>query len=238
MRVTPSDIGANRFDTLSRLADDLAHEVKNPLHAMVINLELLRNRIRKGEGEKALARVELIEEEVRRVNTLVEGILQLLRPWKDAGQVHLDRLMEDMRAVLELQAKLARVEFSMVLEASNALLTVRRDWFQHVLLNLISNALAAMPDGGKLEIHTRASNGEVEVSVADTGPGLSQEHFDQATSGELPSLPDGRPRMGLRVAHALLEETGGRLERGTPGVEGRGNSVKVVLPSRVRANQS
>jgi nitrogen fixation/metabolism regulation signal transduction histidine kinase len=73
------------------------------------------------------------------------------------------------------------------------------------------------------------------VSVTDTGRGLSQEQFDQATSGNLPSLPDGRSPMGLRIAHTLLEETGGRLERGTHGVEGRGTAVKIVLPPKVSA---
>src|SRR5688500_20395618 len=90
--VTPAPDGrANRYDVVSRLADDLAHEIKNPLNAIVVNLEVLRRKLAAGAADAALERANVVDEEIARVHTLVDQLLQLVRPPRGAsGPVALD----------------------------------------------------------------------------------------------------------------------------------------------------
>src|SRR5690606_25840506 len=73
------EVRANRMDLVARWADDLAHEIKNPLHAMVINLELVKRRAGSGDREPLVDRVEVVEAELHRVHHLVESLLRLVR---------------------------------------------------------------------------------------------------------------------------------------------------------------
>jgi signal transduction histidine kinase len=224
---------ANRFRTLSRLADDLAHEIKNPLHAMVINLELLKKRIDTGAKEQALERVALLEQEVRRAHELIDRVLQLMRPSRqgeDQPAFELDSAVEEIYPVLELKTRLSRVELTTNLQAQGAPLSIPRSVVQQTLLNVFSNALSAMPDGGRMDISTRRTLEGVTLTVSDSGPGLSRGVFEQATTDRLPPSADGEERSGLAVTRALLEGVGGRLELGTSGVEGSGASLILVFP--------
>ncbi|HEX6063419.1 MAG TPA: histidine kinase dimerization/phospho-acceptor domain-containing protein, partial [Longimicrobiales bacterium] len=74
------DERANRYDVVSRLADDLAHEIRNPLNAMVVNLEVLRRRIALGAEDKALELTRVIDEEIARLSKLVDQLVHLMRP--------------------------------------------------------------------------------------------------------------------------------------------------------------
>src|SRR5690606_31396497 len=76
---------AIRYDLVSRLADDLAHEIRNPLNAIVINLEVLRGRVQRGDTAAALERIAVVEQETRRLHLIVDRLLQLLRPERDDG---------------------------------------------------------------------------------------------------------------------------------------------------------
>lgn len=224
---------ANRFRTLSRMADDLAHEIKNPLHAMVINLELLKKRIETGAKDQALERVALLEQEVRRAHELIDRVLGLMRPDKDGAdqpQFEVDSAIEEIYPVLELKTRLIRVELTTNLRAQGAPVSIPRSVVQQSVLNVFANALEAMPDGGRLDITTRSTPDSVTVTVTDSGSGLAQHVFEQATNGALPPAPSGDQRSGLAVTRALLESVGGRLELGTSGVEGSGASLVLVFP--------
>jgi signal transduction histidine kinase len=102
---------ASRYSLVSRLAEDLAHEIKNPLHAMVINLEVMRRRLMAGDSEIALERAAVIEQEIQRTHHLVDLMLKLLRPDRNNEQhVHsLAGAVDEVLPLIELQAKLARI---------------------------------------------------------------------------------------------------------------------------------
>jgi two-component system, NtrC family, sensor histidine kinase HydH len=112
---TPAEEGAvtaaARLDTLARLTDDLAHEIKNPLHAAVINLEVLRRRMsRLAGGEDAVRVAEIVGTELDRVSRRVELLLRLSRP--DGGQpVRADVVVAEVAELLELVATHRRVAF-------------------------------------------------------------------------------------------------------------------------------
>jgi signal transduction histidine kinase len=110
--LTDEQLRALRFELVSRLADDIAHEIKNPLNSIVINLEVLRVRIGRQDTDAALERAGVIEHEARRLHALVDRLLQLLRPERDpATSLALDQLFDELLPLVEARVRMARNEF-------------------------------------------------------------------------------------------------------------------------------
>jgi nitrogen fixation/metabolism regulation signal transduction histidine kinase len=159
------EMRANRYDVVSRLADDLAHEIKNPLNAIVVNLEVLRRKIAAGAEEAALERASVVDQEIMRVHTLVDQLLQLVRPPRvESGAVSLDDLIDELRPLLEVQAKAARVGFQMSAD-SGLFAKVARDVLKFAVLNLIIAIYGAEAKDESITIETRATNADAEIVI-------------------------------------------------------------------------
>ena len=106
-------VRANKLDILERLADDLAHEIKNPLHSMVINLEVLKRRVarwgpeQQGEAERYIG---VLGAELDRVTRRIELLLRLSRPARKAEPVTLDELIHELMELIQLEARRQEVE--------------------------------------------------------------------------------------------------------------------------------
>jgi signal transduction histidine kinase len=199
---------ANRYELVSRLADDLAHEIKNPLNAIVINLEVLRARIRKGAGKAALDRADVIESEVRRLHQLVDRMLQLLRPDRDeASTLALDLVLDELLPLIEAQTRLARNEFVANCRAS-VFVPVRRDVLKFALLNIFTAIHDRLGEGGgALSLECEAGDAEVRVHIRDV----------RSAPARAAAARDG-VATAARIAGALLAECGGRVEYDGSGV--------------------
>jgi signal transduction histidine kinase len=210
---TPYQVAANRLDLVGRLADDLAHEVKNPLHSMTINLELLRRRLASGQSEAALDRIRVLEKDVMRLNQVLEPLFQLLRPGASGPECfELDTAVEELLPLIAVLAPLSRVSVDRVPAGSGALIVMHRLAFRHALLNIVDNALTALkPDGGHLVLQGTIAHDEVQLRVRDTGPGIPAEHVLRLGTPGFSTWPN-RSGLGLAVARSLLEEVGGRIE--------------------------
>ena len=153
-RTSSRELLAGRFELLSQLADDLAHEIKNPLHAMVINLEVLKRRVATGNQEGALDRVGVLEHELRRVNELIHRLLMLLRPDREGVQLlDIDEALGDIVPLLELQARVSRVPFEYHPIGRETRARIQRDVLAYALIGLAVDALS----------HTR---GDVPLTIA------------------------------------------------------------------------
>jgi signal transduction histidine kinase len=157
---------ANRFDIVSRLADDLAHEIKNPLNSIVINLEVLKVRITRGDVEGATGRTAVIEEEVRRLHLLIDRILLLLRPESfEASNLPVDSALSEIVPLVEAQARLARNRFTSECE-STVLVPVRRDLFKFALLSLFIAVHDRLGEGGgEMKLHCTAGERDVTLVI-------------------------------------------------------------------------
>jgi signal transduction histidine kinase len=203
---------ANRFELVSRLADDLAHEIKNPLNAIVINLEVLRARIRKNATEAALDRTDVIEGEVRRLHQLIDRMLQLLRPDREQTEgTALDRALDEILPLIEAQTRLARNMF--VAECQSAVFVpVRRDVLKFALLNVFTAIHERLGEGGgTLFLECEPSDREVRLTIRDVH-GVPHSSINRDGVGE-----------AARIAGALLESCRGRVSHDGAG-------VTVVLP--------
>ncbi len=240
--LTEDAILATRYRSASRIADDLSHEIKNPLHAMVINLELVKRKIVSGEAEAALQRAAIVEEEVRRVHRLTDSVLRLLRPSPEpATPVDVDTVLADLLPVLEAAAKVARVRF--VAEPLGDFCRVRalasdvRQAVLCVFLNALDAASAGAEAGGRegrIELSCSVRGDSVRIRVADNGPGVPAVAGGRLGEPGFTTRP-GAAGMGLAVTRHLLAEAGGRLEwEPAPEVpEAPGGAAFVLVYPRV-----
>jgi signal transduction histidine kinase len=205
---------ANRFELVSRLADDLAHEIKNPLNSIVINLEVLKVRVGRGDAGAALERAAVIEQEARRLHHMIDRLLQLIRPDREeAASLALDQVLDELLPLVEARARLARNTFRVQCDAS-VYLPLPRDTFKFALLNLLTAVHERLgEDGGMLSLRCDMNDGQVQLHIsADPAP----------TALPIPTS-DAAYRRSLDVAAALIASCGGRLEDG-------GDDVTLHLP--------
>ncbi|MEO5511536.1 MAG: histidine kinase dimerization/phospho-acceptor domain-containing protein [Longimicrobiales bacterium] len=193
---------ANRFRLISRMADDLAHEIKNPLNSMVINLEVIRSRARKGDAAGVLDRADVIENEVRRLNELIDGLLKLLRPERTTSdEISVDAVLAELGNLVGLQAKLARKELAVSPIGESAVAHGRRDAIRFALLNILSAELDAIgSDTGAIEVGGDLQSDEVVVRIASRSPVTPASAAEEARE------------QSLATARILLAGEGGKVE--------------------------
>lgn len=205
---------ANRFELVSRLADDLAHEIKNPLNSIVINLEVLKVRVGRGDASAALERAAVIEQEARRLHHMVDRLLQLIRPDREeAGSLALDQVLDELLPLVEARARLARNTFRVDCDAA-VYLPLPRDSFKFALLNLLTAVHDRLgEDGGMLSLRCEMDDTRVCLHIAaDPAPAALP----------MPTSDPGYLR-SLAVAAVLIGSCGGRLESD-------GDAVTLHLP--------
>jgi signal transduction histidine kinase len=165
-----AQLQANRFDIVSRLADDLAHEIKNPLNAIIINLEVLKVRIARGDPDGAADRTYVIEEEVRRLHHLIDRMLLLIRPERvETANLPVDSALDEIMPLVEAQTRLARNEF-VADGIAPVFVPVARDAFKFAILNLLMAAHERLGEGGgRLLLHCEAAD-DLVTFVIEASP--------------------------------------------------------------------
>ena len=155
----PVAVRANKLDLLERLADALAHEIKNPLHSMVINLEVLKRRLMRAptEGADVLRYANVLGEELDRVNHRIELLLRLSRP--DRGgtdDTTLNELLDEVMELVSLEARHREAHVGYERGERMARIHLGRQYARQIILNLVLDALDGLAGGETLRIGLRA----------------------------------------------------------------------------------
>jgi signal transduction histidine kinase len=226
---------ADQYTQLAVLAGGLAHEIKNPLSTIRLNMELLAEDFAEPKTlpeRRALAKIQLVQSECVRLENLLNDFLQFAR----LGQLDLqpaDLNAEVTRALDLFQPKAdeAKIDIIRYLDPELPKVQLDREPFQAALLNLILNAQQAMPNGGQLVVRTCELPGFVVLDLIDTGGGI--EPAVQANIFEaFYSTKSGGSGLGLPTTKKIIEAHGGKIA--IESEAGRGTKVAIVLPTPVR----
>jgi signal transduction histidine kinase len=220
---------SRRLAALGRVSSGIAHEVKNPLNAMRIHLELLRLRL--DDSQEVQEHVTVLARQMRRLDEVVQGFLSFARPDPLAQvPVSLGAVLQEMLPVVSAEAGKTGVQVSV--ECADDLPTVLGDAGQlhQAFLNLALNACQAMPGGGRLRIAARrASTHHVEVLIEDTGTGIAPEHLDKIFNLYFTTKPEGSG-VGLALVYRTIHLHDGDID--VQSVPGEGTTFRVTLPAQ------
>lgn len=223
---------------LTRLAGGLAHEIKNPLSTMSINLSLLEEEFTRGRGpgehelsareKRCMKRVGTLQREVARLEAIVQDFLVYAR----GGEVNRSpqNLLDIVREVLdfvETEDGLQDIRHHVELPASLPLAILDPAAIRQALLNLVVNARQAMPMGGELIVRVQREGNHVAMTVTDTGVGMSAEDLEHCFDTYWSTKKNGSG-LGLATARRIIQEHEGTLS--VVSELGRGTSFRIVLP--------
>jgi signal transduction histidine kinase len=205
----------------------VAHDIRNPLAAMKINMQLLEPALANDEKKLSLARAVL--HDIHQVEEVIRNLIELARP----GELRL--VPADLNAVIRtairhLDARLAHRKVIPALNLPDRLPLVMTDTerFSQALTNVIVNASDAMANGGALTITTHAEDGRVVIDIDDEGAGIDPALADRVFDPFVSSKPDG-VGLGLVNARAVVEGHGGRITLAPR--EPRGTRARIILPA-------
>lgn len=219
---------------LTQFYMQVVHDLKAPLNAMVINLELLRDTLRAGEAasdavyERQKRYVDVLGEEVHRLNRSLTSLLTQTPRLDDAQQrFDVRELVQELVLLLEPQARSQHVTVEVDLGSQPLPLLGRRDRLKQALLNVAVNALEAMTAGGVLGIRVTAENDQTHITIGDNGPGIPPEILDRIYQMHF-TTKSGGTGIGLFVARSVVRAHNGEIRVAT--TPGKGTTVHIHLP--------
>ncbi|HJO56006.1 MAG TPA: ATP-binding protein [Candidatus Scalindua sp.] len=217
-------IRTKTLSTLGQYSYELAHEIKNPLNAINIQMSLLEREIGKHDlsaGKELADVVKVVKEEISRLNKLAKDCLgfsksgDLNRTEEDIGQI-----LEQLIFLITPHADLNGVNIYLTITGNCPQVLLDRDKLKQALLNIILNAIEAMIDGGDIVINVSKKDSYLNISIKDTGPGIPDEQHDKIF-GLFYSTKNGGTGVGLAVTKNIIHAHGGniRFEKLVEGAE-------------------
>jgi PAS domain S-box-containing protein len=223
---------AESVAALSSITAGIAHEIKNPLGAIDIHLQLMERELadRDGDPDDApLSRyLHVVREEVARLNTIVVDFLAAIRPMRlTRALICPNRAVEELAGLL--RAELESRDVSLNLELDEALPAIPIDFqlLRQALHNLVKNAMEAIEGRGVITIRSRADADQVVLEVADTGKGIPRDRLNTIFEPYFTTKPSGTG-LGLTIVYRIVREHQGDLTVESPS--GEGAVFRITLP--------
>jgi len=217
---------ADRLAAIGNLAAGLAHEIRNPLASIEGAAGILDGgQITEDQRQEF---VGIIKKECRRLNRMLGNLLDFARPRSPQRQsVRVEPLLESVISLVGHAAESAKVRWRKVVVPSDAVLNGDGEQLKQVILNLVLNAMQAMPDGGEICLMARFENSSLLIEVSDQGGGIEPENLDKIFNPFFTTKEQGTG-LGLAVAHQIVSQHGGILRaRNNPD---RGMTFSILLP--------
>ena len=197
----------------------MSHELRTPLNAIIGFSEVLHEQMFGELNERQLAYVEDVLEAGKHLLSLINDVLDLAKI--EAGRLELElspvAIPDILRSAVSMHSERASrggIELSLMTEPEEITITADERRLRQVVFNLISNAVKFTPRDGRIDVSARLDDGEVEIAVGDTGPGISAEEFETIFE-EFEQTSDGKRAegtgLGLPLSRKLVELHGGRL---------------------------
>lgn len=234
---------SEKLASLGKLAAGVAHEIGNPIGIILGYIEVLRHHI--NQQEENSDTLKRIENEIMRIDKIIRELLCFSHPSKvSLHPTQVNSLIEEAASLISHQKAFHSIELELKLEENLPLIMTDQQQFQQVMINLLINAMDAMPNGGRLTItseqssdaknlsHTFSNQTGVKVTVRDTGIGIKREHlnsiFDPFYTTKEPGKGTG---LGLSVCLRIIESFGGTIS--VESSPGKGTTFTIILPAHL-----
>lgn len=222
---------AESLASLTTLAAGVAHEIKNPLGSIGIHAQLLEKMLAEIDSDDVTTMksyLDVIGEEIERLNRIVVDFLFAVRPMDTHLESNdLNQLAEDLLGFVQYELDQAGIEVVRDFDPDLPKLNLDPRYFKQALLNLVKNAINAMPHGGMLRISTQVRGDEALLRVSDNGEGMSEAVLDKIFEPYFTTRDFGSG-IGLTLVYKVIKEHMGDIV--VISKEGRGSTFTVTLP--------
>jgi len=218
---------STRLAAISELTSGAAHEIKNPLNSIALHLEILRSKLDgvSPGGEE----IEVITREIARLDRVVKTFLDFQRPVElQVGKVDLVALVNEVAALMRPTAQKQGVQIQEEIPPAEAVIQGDRDLLKQALLNVVTNGVEAMKDGGLLEISVRQSRGAWGITVRDQGPGIPPELRHKIYKLYFTTKGKGSG-IGLAMTFRVVQLHGGTIDFASE--PGKGTEFRLQFPA-------
>jgi PAS domain S-box-containing protein len=224
---------SRRLSAISRLTGGVAHEIKNPLNAIALRLELLRARVGKDVPGDATEEINIISQEIRRLDRVVKTFLDFTRPVDLAVEdVDLATVAKEVTALVRPQATIQKVTVEFDAEPSTILVRGDRDLLKQAILNIVVNGIEAMKSGGHLTVKAHQNGDHSIVTVQDDGPGIPEQNKSRVFQLYFTTKEKGSG-IGLAMAFRAVQLHNGTIE--FTSETGKGTVFHMRFPSASQA---
>ncbi len=221
-------IQSDRLAALGQLAAGVAHEINTPLTLILGYADILREAV--GPDNLANSYLKTIMEESERISDIVRSLLNFARPSNaPRGRCKVNEACRRTLRMFGGQMARRGIQLNLELDESEPEALIDTGELQQVILNMILNAMQAMPDGGRLGIKTKASSGMVEITITDTGIGIASENIRKVFDPFFTTKEVGKGTgLGLSVSFDIIEKHGGTIK--VESELAKGTSFIITLP--------
>lgn len=230
-KTTERLIMSEKLAAVGEITASVAHEINNPIAVIQGNLEVARNLLAQEEAKKVDTEFRLIDDQVYRISAIVSKLLQFAKPEEYSGAANVIFPAEVVRDCLVLtrhQIEAAHVTVVTHLDSTSGVLIARTE-LQQVLVNLVLNAVHAMPDGGTLTIRTSDEEGGVVIHIRDSGQGIAPEVLKRIFDPFFTTKQAEGTGLGLSISQTLVSRAGGTISASS--VPGEGSDFRIFLPA-------
>jgi signal transduction histidine kinase len=218
---------SRRLAAIGRLTSGVAHEVKNPINAIVVHLEVLREKMRAAEPDTS-RHLDIIGSEIHRLDRVVQTLVDFNRPVElRLSDFDLRRLTEDVALLASPEAALQGVTVETNLGSDKLPVRADADLIKQAVLNVVLNGVQAMSEGGTLSIAARRDDAAATIEVRDEGGGIAPEIRDKIFNLYFTTKRAGSG-IGLAMSYRVLQLHNGALDFVTE--MGHGTTFRLVLP--------
>jgi two-component system, LuxR family, sensor kinase FixL len=217
---------SERLAALGQLVAEVSHEIKNPL---VMIGGYARQLLRSATDSKGQAKLQIIVDEVRRLETLIGELRDLYRPKAlNLETIDMAVLLKEVRELIQEEARNKQIEVVLDIPPAPVMVEGDRDKLKQVILNLSRNGMEAMDQGGKLTVRAQCLEDRLEVTVSDEGPGIPEPELDKIFVPFYTTKKQGTG-LGLSVSKRIIEEHRGCSFSLASGRD-KGAVAKITMP--------
>ena len=230
-------INSERLAFIGTLAGGLAHEIKNPLSTLNINLQLLQEELESMTGEnskRVYRKTQVLQKEVQRLEQILNDFLRFARGQKLELKDHdMNEILDEVADFVTPEIKQKKILILKSYDADLPQCHLDSNLIKQAILNIIINAEQAMENGGELMIRTSKDKKYIQIDITDTGPGIPKDIIDKIFQVYFSTKKTGTG-LGLPTAKRIIED-----HRGTISVqseEGKGTNFSIKLPTNLPLN--